>query len=223
MGLGIAGAFEATLWEIDDQMTTHLVDHGLDILVFARLRSFLRQGDILAAALKIDQRRQQLRHGFAQQRVERRSQKRLLEPPLEMQQDFEYPVKQPEKHRQSALYQAPLGFRYSPQISRLADAPEIRIISTSISTWHRHCHGAAANTKFCRLRSTRSKPNIALSKPATPKFGRISNGCKGNSVHVWFFCYIAFRLSPSATEIRHPRSHAVAIGTAALNCIPVDQ
>jgi hypothetical protein len=50
--------------------------------------------------LKIDQRCQQPRRGFAQQVVERRPKKRLLEPPLEMQQNFEYPVKQPEKHRQ---------------------------------------------------------------------------------------------------------------------------
>jgi hypothetical protein len=39
--------------------------------------------------LKIDQRRQQPRQGFAQQAVESRPQKRLLRPPLEMQQAFE--------------------------------------------------------------------------------------------------------------------------------------
>src|SRR5216683_565905 len=103
MGLGIAGAFEATLWGNECQITAHSVRSGSEHPGFPQLPGFLPPGDILAAALKIDQRRQQLRHGFAQQRVERRSQKWLLEPPLEMQQDFEYPVKQPEKHRQSSL------------------------------------------------------------------------------------------------------------------------
>ena len=38
MGLGVAGAFETARRKIPDQMPTHLVDHGLDIFILARLR-----------------------------------------------------------------------------------------------------------------------------------------------------------------------------------------
>jgi hypothetical protein len=33
-----------------------------------------------------------------------------------MQQDFDYPVEKPEKHRQSILWQAPLGFAIGRKI-----------------------------------------------------------------------------------------------------------
>src|SRR5258708_34639381 len=122
VGLGIAGAFEAARREIQHQMTTHFVDHGLDILILAGLRRLLSQGDILAAAREIDQRRQEPRDRLAQHIVERRPQKRLLEPSLEMQQDIDNTVQESEKHRQSLPSRRSLEYRQSSQISGLTDA-----------------------------------------------------------------------------------------------------
>ena len=89
--------------EIADQMTTHLVDHGLNVLIFAWLQRLLRQSDVLATALKIDQCRKYPRHRLPEHGVEGRSQERLLEPALQMQEDLENPMKEPKEHRAPLL------------------------------------------------------------------------------------------------------------------------
>src|ERR1700732_3752488 len=101
--LGIAGALEAASREIADQMTTHLVDHGLNVLIFAWLQRLFRQSDVLAAALKIDQCRKYPRHRLPEHGVEGGSQERLLEPALQIQEDLDNPMKEPKEHRAPLL------------------------------------------------------------------------------------------------------------------------
>jgi hypothetical protein len=67
------------------------------------LRRLLGEADILAAASQIDERRQQLRHRRAKQRIERRTRERLLDATLEVKQDFQDAMKEPQKHRRSPI------------------------------------------------------------------------------------------------------------------------
>jgi hypothetical protein len=84
-------------------MPAHLVDHGLDILVLAGLRSLLCEGYVLSATPEIYQRGQKPSQRLAKQVVEGRSQKRLLESPFDVQQKFNDVVQEPEKHRHTLL------------------------------------------------------------------------------------------------------------------------
>jgi hypothetical protein len=103
MRLGVAGALHTALREIDDEMAAHLVDHRLQMLFFAGLRRFFGEADILAAALQVDEPREETCERFAKNKIERGPEERLLQAAFGMQQDFENPVQKSEQHRSSSL------------------------------------------------------------------------------------------------------------------------
>jgi len=76
-------------------VTAHFVDHGLDVLVLARLDRLLGKADVVSAALKIDEGREETRQLLAEHIVEHWPEERLLQAPLRMQQDLRDPMKQP--------------------------------------------------------------------------------------------------------------------------------
>src|SRR5260221_11689044 len=78
--------------------------------------------------------------GFAEKIVERRPKNRRLKPPLEMQQNFEYPVKQPEKHRQ-IFPLAGATFVIRCKFPDLPTQGKFTWISTSSPVPHRHDGG----------------------------------------------------------------------------------
>ena len=103
VGLGVAGPLEAAGRKIDDEMLTHLVDHGLNVLLLARLPSFLGKPDVFTAALQIDQPGQKACDMIAQERIEWWPQPWIDPPPHHMYEDFEQTIEEPEKHRQSSF------------------------------------------------------------------------------------------------------------------------
>src|SRR5215468_10985447 len=84
-------------------MPAHLVDHGLDVLLLARLPGFFGQPDIFPAALQVDEPGQQARDMVAQEIIEWSPKPRIDPPPHKMHEDFEQTVEEPEKHRQSSF------------------------------------------------------------------------------------------------------------------------
>src|SRR4029077_6775984 len=98
MRLRVARAFKPALRKIANEMATHFIAHRLGVLLFAQLRRLLGEADILTAAPEIDERRQQLRHRSAKDRIEGWAQKRLLNAAFEMKKDLGDAMKEPEKH-----------------------------------------------------------------------------------------------------------------------------
>ena len=125
VGLGVAGALETAGREIDHEMLAHLVDHGLDVLLLAGLQGFLGKPDIFPAALQIDQECQKARCVIAQQIIDQRPPERI-EPPHHMQEYFEQPVKEPEKHRQSSFLHGLLARGSRPSSRSPANDPGFR-------------------------------------------------------------------------------------------------
>jgi hypothetical protein len=82
-------------------MTPHLVDHRLNVLVFAELGRLLRESNVLAASTEIDERGQQLRRWRAKDCIERWAQVGLFDPAFEMKKDLDDAMNESQKHRKS--------------------------------------------------------------------------------------------------------------------------
>ena len=102
VGLGVASPLEPAPRKVAHEMPTHLVDHRLSVLILAKLWRLFGQSHIVAAATQIDERRQQNGDRHTKDSVESGTQEGLLDPPLEVQKDFENSMQEPKKHRGSA-------------------------------------------------------------------------------------------------------------------------